>query len=63
MRIGILVYGFPPELLGGAESQAQQTAEQLAKQGQQVNVFTRSSDFYPSLMEQNGYAVGGLNEM
>lgn len=62
MRIGILVSAFPPELLGGAELQAQQATEQLAKQGHQVNVFTRSSGFYPSRMEQNGYTVGDPNE-
>ena len=62
MRIGILVSGFPPEVLAGAELQAQQAAEQLVKQGHQVNVFTRSSGFYPSRMEQNGYTVGDLNE-
>lgn len=57
MKIGILVGGFPPEILAGAELQAKQAAEQLAQQGHLVNVFVRSSGFYPSRMEQNGYTV------
>jgi len=57
MRVGILVSSFPPEVLEGAQLQAQQAAEQLAGQGHQVIVFTRSSGFYPSRKEQNGYTV------
>lgn len=57
MNVGILVSGFPPEVLGGAELQAQQTAEQLAQRGHQVTVFTRSSGFYSSRVEQSGYTV------
>jgi glycosyltransferase involved in cell wall biosynthesis len=57
MNIGILVSGFPPEVIAGAELQAQQTAEQLARQGHRVTVFTRSSGFYSSRVKQDGYTV------
>ncbi len=57
INIGILVSGFPPEVLAGAELQAQRTAEQLARRGHQVTVFTRSLGVYSSLVKQNGYTV------
>lgn len=57
MNVGMLISGFPPEVLAGAELQAQQVAEQLAERGHQVIVFTRGSRVYPSRMEQNGYTV------
>jgi len=57
MNIAILVSGFPPEVLAGAELQAQQTAEQLAQRGHQVTVFTRSSSFYSCKVKQDGYTV------
>ena len=57
MNIGILVSGLPPEVLAGAELQAQQVAEQLARRGHQVTIFTRSRGFYQSPVQQNGYTV------
>lgn len=57
MNIGILVSGFPPEVSAGAELQAQRTAEQLARRGHQVTVFTRSFGVYSSPVEQHGYTV------
>ena len=57
INIGILVSGFPPEVLAGAELQAQQTAEQLASRGHQVTVFTRSLGIYSSSVKQNGYTI------
>lgn len=55
--IGILVSGFPPEVLAGAELQAQRTAEELARRGHRVTVFTRSQGTYASPVELNGYTV------
>ncbi len=57
IKVGILVSGFPPEVLAGAELQAQQTAEQLARRGHQVTVFTRSLGIYPSPVKQKGYTI------
>lgn len=41
MRIGLLVAGFPPDRIGGAELQSRQLAEQLAAAGHDITVFTR----------------------
>ena len=57
MNIGILVGGFPPEVLAGAELQVKQVSEQLTARGHQVTIFTRSFGFYPSRMEKDGYIV------
>ncbi|MGW8181821.1 MAG: glycosyltransferase, partial [bacterium] len=57
MDIGILVAGFPPEVVAGAELQAQRTAEELARRGHRVTIFTRSLGTYSSPVEQNGYTV------
>ncbi|MEJ2737615.1 MAG: glycosyltransferase family 4 protein [Anaerolineae bacterium] len=57
IHIGILVAGFPPEVVAGAELQAQRTAEELARRGHRVTVFTRSEGTYSSPVDRNGYSV------
>jgi len=41
MNIGLIVAGYPPDRIGGAELQARQLAEQLVASGHNVTVFTR----------------------
>ena len=43
MKIAILVSGFPPNDIGGAETQSYNMAKQLAKRGHNVTVLTRRS--------------------
>lgn len=57
MNIGILASGFPPEVIAGAELQAQQMAWQLAKRGHRVDVFTRNYGGLPSFEERDGYLI------
>ncbi|MBK6656629.1 MAG: glycosyltransferase family 4 protein [Proteobacteria bacterium] len=48
MKIGILVAGLPPEVLGGAETQAMRAAARLAER-HEVTMFTRSATVPESL--------------
>ena len=41
MNIGLIIAGYPPDRIGGAELQARQLAEQLVASGHSVSVFTR----------------------
>lgn len=63
MDIGILIGRFPPDLLGGAELQAKQVAEQLAKRGHHVVVFTRRYHNRPYLEQVDGYTICRRNEL
>ncbi|CAN0399285.1 unnamed protein product, partial [Phaeothamnion confervicola] len=56
MKIGILIAGLPPEVLGGAETQATQTAARLAAR-HQVAIFTRSATIPDALRARPGCAV------
>ncbi len=42
MQIGIVIYGYPPEKLGGAELQAKLLAQKLAQNSHRVTVFAGS---------------------
>ena len=41
MNIGLIIAGYPPDRIGGAELQARELAEQLVASGHSVSVFTR----------------------
>ena len=56
MKIGMLIAGLPPEVLGGAETQATQTAARLAAR-HEVTVFTRSATIPDALLARPGCAV------
>ena len=56
MKIGILIAGLPPEVLGGAETQATETAVRLAAR-HEVRVFTRNATIPEALRARPGCAV------
>ena len=56
MDIALLVAGLPPEVLGGAETQAARTAALLAAR-HRVSVFTRSETVPPELRDLRGCTV------
>ena len=39
MNIGIIVYGYPPEIVGGAELQAKALAQKLSSKHHSITVF------------------------
>lgn len=63
MNIGIVVGRFPPDLLGGAELQAKQMAEQLAKHKHNVVVFTRRYNNRPYQEKVDGYTIYRRDEV
>lgn len=63
MNIGIVIGRFPPDLLGGAELQAKQMAEQLARKGHQVVVFTRRYKGRPYVETVDGYTICRRDEL
>lgn len=63
MNIGILIGRFPPDLLGGAELQTKQVAEQLAQRGHQVVVFTRRYHGRPYREVVDGYTICRRDEL
>jgi len=56
MKIGIVVAGLPPEVLGGAETQATQAAARLAAR-HEVRIFTRSRTIPEPLRGRSGCLV------
>ncbi len=63
MNIGIIIGRFPPDLLGGAELQAKQIAEQLAGRAHHVVVFTRRYNRRRYLERIDGYTICRRNEI
>ena len=63
MNIGILIGRFPPDLIGGAELQSKQVAEQFAQRGHNVTVFTRRYHNRPYLEKVDGYTIRRRNEL
>ena len=63
MRVGLLSARFPPDVMAGAELQAQQLAEELARRGHDVTVFTRRGPGRPYEQRQGGYLICRRNEL
>jgi glycosyltransferase involved in cell wall biosynthesis len=63
MRVGLLSARFPPDVVAGAELQAQQLAEELARRGHDVTVFTRRGPGRPCQQRQDGYLIRRRNEL
>jgi glycosyltransferase involved in cell wall biosynthesis len=63
MNVGLIIGRFPLDLIGGAELQAKQMAEQLARRGHQVVVFTRRYSGRPYLEAVDGYTICRRDEL
>jgi len=61
MNIALIMGGYPPEAIGGAELQAQQLATELACRGHNVTVFTRRLSNSPCLEQRDGYLIRRRN--
>ncbi len=62
MRIGILVSGFPPEFIGGAELQARGLAREISKE-HEVTVFTMMAGGRPGREFCEGYEIRRIRYM
>ena len=62
MRIGILVVGFPPDYVGGTETQTYNMAKRLAKK-HDVTVFTKACPGKTGTERQEGFRVVRINHL
>jgi glycosyltransferase involved in cell wall biosynthesis len=63
VNIALIIGRFPPDVIGGAELQAQQLAIELAQRGHNVTVFTRRYADRPYIEEQDGYLIRRRDEL
>lgn len=63
VNIALIIGRFPPDVIGGAELQAQQLAIELVRRGHNVTVFTRRYANRPYIEEQDGYLIRRRDEL